>query len=345
MSAFDDEFGLFGETVDDERRPTLPRKIASNATVIDEVEPRDDGAAAPHASAAARPRAPARAKPSVAERSVGGTSPRDRVAGFSRAQAGRRTREGHGRAVHRRAGAAGDRAGRRSRRSRESDRPQRTRRARAAHGRSRDRRRPRLGRHSRQRRSGARLEDDARSASRTTNEVPRRPHRRHVRHSRRTEVRPDECGSHRHFSRALACLRCAGDDVSVDPSSRGARPHKGRLLDLASRASTMPTPRERIRGAMLYAPRRSIASRDGEYLDADLVGCDVCGVDGDALRNGRARRALSGQRHAGRGRTDGADGGGDRQRASSCAARRIVIDPPPGLFDGASSCCRDARLA
>ena len=44
MSAFDDEFGLFGEGSDEaERRSSLPaRKIASNETVIDDVEPEDE---------------------------------------------------------------------------------------------------------------------------------------------------------------------------------------------------------------------------------------------------------------------------------------------------------------
>lgn len=44
MSAFDDEFGLFGEEdVEVERRSTLgARKIASNETVIDDIEPEDD---------------------------------------------------------------------------------------------------------------------------------------------------------------------------------------------------------------------------------------------------------------------------------------------------------------
>lgn len=43
MSAFDDEFGLFGENTDEaERRSTLPaRKIASGETVIDDVEPEE----------------------------------------------------------------------------------------------------------------------------------------------------------------------------------------------------------------------------------------------------------------------------------------------------------------
>ena len=44
MSAFDDEFGLFGEDADEaERRSTLgARKIASNETIIDDVEPEDE---------------------------------------------------------------------------------------------------------------------------------------------------------------------------------------------------------------------------------------------------------------------------------------------------------------
>jgi predicted RNA-binding protein YlqC (UPF0109 family) len=44
MSAFDDEFGLFGEGSEEaERRPTLgARKIASNETIIDEIEPEDE---------------------------------------------------------------------------------------------------------------------------------------------------------------------------------------------------------------------------------------------------------------------------------------------------------------
>ncbi len=44
MSAFDDEFGLFGEEVEeDERRSTLgARKIATGETIIDEIEPEDE---------------------------------------------------------------------------------------------------------------------------------------------------------------------------------------------------------------------------------------------------------------------------------------------------------------
>src|SRR5579864_256344 len=44
MSSFDDEFGLFGEGGDEsERRSTLgARKVATNETIIDDVEPEDE---------------------------------------------------------------------------------------------------------------------------------------------------------------------------------------------------------------------------------------------------------------------------------------------------------------
>jgi predicted RNA-binding protein YlqC (UPF0109 family) len=45
MSAFDDEFGLFGEEAgeENERRSTLgARKIATNETIIDDIEPEDE---------------------------------------------------------------------------------------------------------------------------------------------------------------------------------------------------------------------------------------------------------------------------------------------------------------
>jgi predicted RNA-binding protein YlqC (UPF0109 family) len=48
VSAFDDEFGLFGDDAsreEEERRPTLgARKIASGETIIDEIEPEDEPA-------------------------------------------------------------------------------------------------------------------------------------------------------------------------------------------------------------------------------------------------------------------------------------------------------------
>jgi predicted RNA-binding protein YlqC (UPF0109 family) len=44
MSAFDDEFGLFSDEQEAERSSTLGgRRIASNETIIDDVEPEDEG--------------------------------------------------------------------------------------------------------------------------------------------------------------------------------------------------------------------------------------------------------------------------------------------------------------
>ena len=55
MSAFDDEFGLFGDEVpeEDERRSTLgARKIATGETIIDEIEPEDERPARPRRNGA-----------------------------------------------------------------------------------------------------------------------------------------------------------------------------------------------------------------------------------------------------------------------------------------------------
>jgi uncharacterized protein len=87
VSSFDDEFGLFGEGSDEfERRSTLgARKIASDETVIDEIEPEEE-----------QPRRPARSERSpraqrprrfgeVARKSRGGASAADPWAGHRRA--------------------------------------------------------------------------------------------------------------------------------------------------------------------------------------------------------------------------------------------------------------------
>jgi uncharacterized protein len=62
MSAFDDEFGLFGDEAsqeEEERRPTLgARKIASNETIIDEIEPEDEPAPRRRRDAGQGPQSP-----------------------------------------------------------------------------------------------------------------------------------------------------------------------------------------------------------------------------------------------------------------------------------------------
>jgi predicted RNA-binding protein YlqC (UPF0109 family) len=76
MSAFDDEFGLFGEEApseEDERRSTLgARTIATGETVIDEIEPEDERPA--------RRRGPGGFAESGTEQREGGRWPRRRTA-------------------------------------------------------------------------------------------------------------------------------------------------------------------------------------------------------------------------------------------------------------------------
>jgi predicted RNA-binding protein YlqC (UPF0109 family) len=64
MSSFDDEFGLFGDEVEAERRSTLgARRIASDETIIDDVEPEDDAPPRRRQGADSRPPAPRRRPP------------------------------------------------------------------------------------------------------------------------------------------------------------------------------------------------------------------------------------------------------------------------------------------
>lgn len=57
------------------------------------------------------------------------------------------------------------------------------------------------------------------------------------------------------------------------------REHKGRLL-IALDEAPDATAAEKYIGATFYAPRDALDVAEGEYLDVDLVGCTVTGVDG-----------------------------------------------------------------
>lgn len=109
------------------------------------------------------------------------------------------------------------------------------------------------------------------------------------------------------------------------------RAHKARLLIRAERVGDADAAKA-LTGTVLYAPRERLTVGPEEYLDADLVGCSVRGVDGteygtvdavehypssDMLVVGRTLVPMV-RAHV---------------REIDLAARRIVIDPPAGLFE------------
>lgn len=109
------------------------------------------------------------------------------------------------------------------------------------------------------------------------------------------------------------------------------RPHKGRLLIRAERVDDADAAKA-LAGAVLYAPRDSLDVGPEEYLDSDLTGCRVLGVDGtdygtvDAVEHYPASDVLV----VGRTLVPMVRA---HVREIDVAARRIVIDPPAGLFD------------
>jgi len=87
-----------------------------------------------------------------------------------------------------------------------------------------------------------------------------------------------------------------------------------------------------LTGSVLYAPRERLDVGAGEFLDADLVGCCVAGIDGtdygvvEAVEHFPSSDMLV------------VDGTlvpmvAAIVREIDAGARRIVIDPPAGLFE------------
>ena len=96
----------------------------------------------------------------------------------------------------------------------------------------------------------------------------------------RGEVKCDPTRAGRMLFSAGETLRAElpdGDSRSL--SIEGVREHKGRLL-LRFAAIDSPEEAETLTGATLYAPRARIELAPNEYLDADLVGCDLYGSGG-----------------------------------------------------------------
>lgn len=109
------------------------------------------------------------------------------------------------------------------------------------------------------------------------------------------------------------------------------RPHKGRLLIRAERVDDADAAKA-LAGAVLYAPRERLDVGPEEYLDSDLTGCRVLGVDGTDYGT------VDGVEHYPA--SDVLVVGGTLVpmvaaivREIDVGARRILIDPPAGLFD------------
>lgn len=128
-----------------------------------------------------------------------------------------------------------------------------------------------------------------------------------------------------------AVLRCERGTASSVLRIVGVREHQARLLLRAEGVDDADVAKS-YAGAVLYAPRGRLDVADGEYLDADLVGCRVRGVDGtdygtvDAVEHYPASDMLvvAGtmvpmvQAYV---------------REIDLTRRHILIEPPAGLFD------------
>lgn len=126
-------------------------------------------------------------------------------------------------------------------------------------------------------------------------------------------------------------LECVRNGEASRVRLASVRPHGRRLLirfDDVSDADAAGA----YAGALLQAPRDRLSVAAGEFLDADLIGCDVAGADG------RYYGAVSAVEHYPA--SDMLIVNGTMVPMVSAivtqidiAARRIVIDPPLGLFE------------
>jgi len=128
-----------------------------------------------------------------------------------------------------------------------------------------------------------------------------------------------------------ACLRCIAGGEASSISISSVRPHKGRIL--ISIAGIEDSNAAAVyAGATLYAPRDAIRLSEGEYLDDDLVGCRVLGIDG--TRYGSVDRV---EHYPGSDMlvVDGSMVPMVRAIVTEIdlARRTIVVDPPEGLFE------------
>jgi 16S rRNA processing protein RimM len=147
----------------------------------------------------------------------------------------------------------------------------------------------------------------------------------------RGELKCDPTSAGRILFSAGAVLRCEAKETTSQIRLTHIRPHQGRLL-ISIEGVDDADAAEAFAGAVLYAPRTDVPLNDGEYFDADLVGCEVRGTD-DTLYGTveRIEHYPSGDMLVIAGRLV------PMVRAIVTEIdlnhRRIVIDPPAGLLD------------
>ena len=147
----------------------------------------------------------------------------------------------------------------------------------------------------------------------------------------RGELKCDPTNPGRTVFSVGARLRCEGRNGTSTIVIASVRPHKDRLL-LRFEGVDDANAAEAYAGSTLYADREKLDVGEGEYLDVDLVGCAVVGVDGKhygkvgAIEHYPASDMLVIDNrmvpmvHA-------------IVKDIDIAGKRIVIDPPGGLLD------------
>ena len=147
----------------------------------------------------------------------------------------------------------------------------------------------------------------------------------------RGELKCDPTSAGRAVFLPGAELRCERGSESSTIRILAARPHGRRTLIRIEGAEDAEAA-ARFAGAVLYAPRDRIALAANEYLDDDLVGCNV--EDASGRRYGSVERV---EHYPS---SDMLVVGGAMVPLVSAivssvdiAGRRIVIDPPEGLLD------------
>jgi 16S rRNA processing protein RimM len=147
----------------------------------------------------------------------------------------------------------------------------------------------------------------------------------------RGELKCDPTDAGRTLVLAGAEFRCVGPEGESVIRITSVRPHKGRFLVRVDGVDSADAA-ERYRDSMLYAPRDRVELEPEEYLDADLVGCEV--VDPDGRRYGTVESIA----HYPASDMLMVDGVmvpmvAEFIRDIDTVARRVVITPPDGLFE------------